>query len=99
MSAPLHALPLEERLRLVEELWDSIAVEQEALPLTRDLDLVSKELFSLRTNGGSEFCGAVIQRATGAVSSSGCAAPGPAAALSFPSEGGRLPGSLGRDAK
>jgi len=33
-------------------------------PLTRDLDLVSKELFSLRTNGGSEFCGAVIQRAT-----------------------------------
>lgn len=33
-------------------------------PLTRDLDLVSKELFSLRTNGGSEFCGAVVQRAT-----------------------------------
>lgn len=33
-------------------------------PLTRDLDKVSKELFSLRTNGGSEFCGAVIQRAT-----------------------------------
>ena len=33
-------------------------------PLTRDLDKVSEELFSLRTNGGSEFCGAVIQRAT-----------------------------------
>jgi hypothetical protein len=33
-------------------------------PLTRDLDLVSKELFSLSTNGGEEFCGAVIQRAT-----------------------------------
>ena len=32
-------------------------------PLTRDLDKVSEELFSLRTNGGSEFCGAVIQRA------------------------------------
>jgi hypothetical protein len=34
-------------------------------PLTRDLDKVSEELFSLRTNGGSEFCGAVIQRAMG----------------------------------
>ena len=33
-------------------------------PLTRDLDKVSEELFALRTNGGSEFCGAVIQRAT-----------------------------------
>lgn len=33
-------------------------------PLTRDLDLVSKELFGLTTNGGSEFCGAVVQRAT-----------------------------------
>lgn len=34
-------------------------------PLTRDLDKVSEELFALRTNGGSEFCGAVIQRAVG----------------------------------
>ncbi|MDX1680529.1 MAG: vWA domain-containing protein [Akkermansiaceae bacterium] len=33
-------------------------------PLTRDLDLVSKELFGLQTNGGSEFCGAVVKRAT-----------------------------------
>jgi len=33
-------------------------------PLTRDLDLISKELFALRTNGGSEYCGAVVQRAT-----------------------------------
>lgn len=31
-------------------------------PLTRDLDEVSRELFALRTNGGEEFCGAVIQR-------------------------------------
>ena len=31
-------------------------------PLTRDLDEVSKELFAFRTNGGDEFCGAVIQR-------------------------------------
>ena len=31
-------------------------------PLTRDLDEVSRELFAFRTNGGDEFCGAVIQR-------------------------------------
>lgn len=30
-------------------------------PLTNDLDQISKDLFSLRTNGGSEFCGHVIQ--------------------------------------
>jgi hypothetical protein len=33
-------------------------------PLTRDLDQISADLFKLTTNGGSEFCGAVIQRAT-----------------------------------
>lgn len=31
------------------------------LPFTNDLDDVSKELFSLTTNGGSEYCGTVIQ--------------------------------------
>ncbi len=30
-------------------------------PLTDDLDEISSKLFSLTTNGGSEFCGAVIQ--------------------------------------
>lgn len=29
--------------------------------LTNDLDLISEKLFSLRTNGGSEFCGHVIR--------------------------------------
>jgi len=33
-------------------------------PLTRDLDEISKELFSLNTGGGEEYCGAVITRAT-----------------------------------
>ncbi len=33
-------------------------------PLTRDLDKISEELFALTTNGGDEYCGAVIQRAT-----------------------------------
>lgn len=35
------------------------------LPLTDDLDKVSQELFALRTNGGQEYCGTVIQAATG----------------------------------
>jgi hypothetical protein len=33
------------------------------LPLTTDLDKVSQELFALTTNGGEEYCGAVIQQA------------------------------------
>ncbi len=33
-------------------------------PLTSDLDQISSDLFSLTTNGGSEFCGHVIQTAT-----------------------------------
>lgn len=31
--------------------------------LTTDLDLISEKLFALRTNGGQEYCGAVIQEA------------------------------------
>ncbi len=45
-------LPEEEGyLRLVAEL-------------TTDLDKISEDLFALKTNGGSEFCGLVIDRAT-----------------------------------
>ncbi len=32
-------------------------------PLTRDLDEISRQMFALKTNGGEEYCGAVIQRA------------------------------------
>jgi hypothetical protein len=32
-------------------------------PLTNDLDKLSQDLFGLKTNGGSEFCGQVIQTA------------------------------------
>jgi hypothetical protein len=32
-------------------------------PLTNDLDKLSQDLFGLKTNGGSEFCGHVIQTA------------------------------------
>jgi hypothetical protein len=33
-------------------------------PLSTDLDLISEKLFALSTNGGNEYCGAVIQDAT-----------------------------------
>ena len=36
---------------------------RQILPLTTDLDKASEELFALRTNGGEEYCGWVIQRA------------------------------------
>ena len=33
-------------------------------PLTTNLDTISEKLFALSTNGGSEYCGQVIQKAT-----------------------------------
>lgn len=33
-------------------------------PLTRDLDQISEDLFALSTNGGEEYCGAVIEHAS-----------------------------------
>ena len=35
---------------------------RQVTPLTTDLDVISEKLFALRTNGGSEYCGAVIQQ-------------------------------------
>ncbi len=47
---------------------DGLAIQsnyiRQITPLTTDLDLISEKLFSLKTNGGSEYCGAVIQDAT-----------------------------------
>ncbi|MBU8895748.1 VWA domain-containing protein [Corallococcus sp. H22C18031201] len=37
---------------------------RQVLPFTTDLDSVSEKLFALRTNGGDEYCGQVIQKAT-----------------------------------
>ncbi len=34
---------------------------RQVLPFTRDLDKVSEQLFKLTTNGGDEYCGAVIR--------------------------------------
>ena len=35
MDSKLRNLPVEERIRIVEDLWDSIARDQTALPLTQ----------------------------------------------------------------
>ncbi len=37
---------------------------RQVVPMTTDLDLVSEKLFELTTNGGSEYCGWVIEDAT-----------------------------------
>jgi len=37
---------------------------QQVVPFTDDLDLISEKLFALRTNGGEEYCGEVISKAT-----------------------------------
>ncbi len=34
---------------------------RQVTPLTSDLDLISEKLFSLKTNGGNEYCGQVIK--------------------------------------
>jgi len=34
VDARLHALSIEEKLQLVEELWESIAADQASLPLS-----------------------------------------------------------------
>lgn len=36
---------------------------RQVVPLTGDLDRISEELFRLKTNGGDEYCGMVIERA------------------------------------
>ena len=36
---------------------------RQIVPLTQDLDCLSEQLFALTTNGGSEYCGAVIDEA------------------------------------
>ena len=37
---------------------------RQIVPLTDDLDRISEELFALKTNGGEEYCGQVIDAAT-----------------------------------
>ena len=43
-----------------DEIPSSQNYVRQLVPLSTDLDLISEKLFSIRTNGGSEYCGAVI---------------------------------------
>ena len=64
MTIRLRDLPLEERLRLVEDLWDSIAAEEKNLPLTEaQLKLLEERLdqFELDGNPG-ETAEVVVSR-------------------------------------
>jgi len=45
-----------------DNLAEKDGFARKILGFTEDLDEVSKELFSLTTNGGSEYCGTVIQQ-------------------------------------
>jgi putative addiction module component (TIGR02574 family) len=36
MNMKPQKLPVEERIKLVEDIWDSIAADQQALPLTAE---------------------------------------------------------------
>ncbi|MBI2258513.1 MAG: hypothetical protein HYU67_06395 [Flavobacteriia bacterium] len=57
----------EIELALFEYGNDFLAKElnylRKIVPLTNDIDAVSKELFALKTHGGQEYCGAVISQA------------------------------------
>ncbi len=52
MDAKLQELPVEERIRLVEDLWDSIAADQEALRLTIEQKAeLDRRLDAYQSNG------------------------------------------------
>jgi putative addiction module component (TIGR02574 family) len=52
MNANLRDLPLNERIRLVEDLWDSIASDQNALPLTPEQQAeLDRRLDAYEANG------------------------------------------------
>lgn len=52
MSSSLKQLPLEERIRLVEDLWDSIAADQSAIPLSSDqIAALDKRLDAYEADG------------------------------------------------
>lgn len=64
MATPVQNLSLEERLKLVEDIWDSIAAEQERLPLTTDQrEELDRRLDALEVDGDlGEPAGDVLSR-------------------------------------
>ncbi len=52
MDAKFQELPVEERIRIVEDLWDSIAADQEALRLTTEQKAeLDRRLDAYESNG------------------------------------------------
>ena len=52
MDAKIQELPVEERIRIVEDLWDSIAADQEALRLTSEQKAeLDRRLDAYESNG------------------------------------------------
>jgi putative addiction module component (TIGR02574 family) len=52
MNLNIRELPVEDRIRLVEDLWDSIAQDQHALPLTPEQAAeLDRRLESLEVDG------------------------------------------------
>lgn len=52
MSSNLRNLPVDERIRLVEDLWDSIASDRSKLPLTSDQQMeLDKRLDAYEIDG------------------------------------------------
>ncbi len=51
MNPKLQELPVEERIKLVEDLWDSIAADQQAMPLTDEQrDELNRRLDAYKTD-------------------------------------------------
>lgn len=74
-TAKRNGMKPDLRVALYEYGNDSLPAStghiRRVLALTSDLDKVSEELFALRTNGGQEYCGHVIDVATKALEWSG----------------------------
>ncbi|MFZ3019507.1 MAG: addiction module protein [Gallionella sp.] len=52
MNIALQELPVEERIKMVEDIWDSIAADQNALALTAEQrDMLDQRLNAYETDG------------------------------------------------
>lgn len=62
MNSKLKSLPISEKIQLVEDLWDSIASEQEAVILTPEqkLELDNRlDAFDIDSNIGRPYAQAI----------------------------------------
>ncbi len=68
MKTSLHAIPIGEKIQLVEDLWDSIAADQDNLPLTDeqrtelDLRLDAYETDKIQGREASDVIAEIKQR-------------------------------------